>query len=157
MNNFLISSENLSMNTNIPCKIFFRKAKFETLFPNDIIKLEIVKGDSNIMLTKSFLYNINKNPKDLQGNTFQLGVIVHSDPSLMISIKLLIQRSRSTSKLLSNQKSTNLRSRRYICTVGHSSKNKLHSLLAKTGSMDQMHKPSIKKGPKDSLALNKSK
>lgn len=30
------------------------------------------------MLTKSFLYNINKNPKDLQGNTFQLGVIVHS-------------------------------------------------------------------------------
>lgn len=107
------------------------------------------------MLTKSFLYNINKNPKDQQGNTFQLGVTLHSDPSLVISIKLLIQRSRSNSKLLSNQKSTNSRSRRYTCTVGYSSKNKLHCLPAKAGSVDQTHKPSIKKAPRIHLPLTK--
>lgn len=54
MNNFFISSENLSMNINIPCKIFFRKAKFKTLFPNDIIKLEIVKGIVILCLLNHF-------------------------------------------------------------------------------------------------------
>lgn len=55
------------------------------------------------MLIKSFLYNINKNSKDLQGNTFQLGVTIHSDLSLLISIKVLIQKSRNNSKLLSKE------------------------------------------------------
>lgn len=71
MNNFPWWVQKISPRTQtFHVKISSRKVKFETLYPNDIIKLEIIKGIVMLCLRNHFFTKINKNLKDIRRNTF---------------------------------------------------------------------------------------
>ena len=83
MNDFPWWVQKISPRTHIlHVKISSRKTKFETLYPNDIIKLEIIKEIVILCLLNHVFTKINKNLKDLQRNTFWSGVTVHWCTSL---------------------------------------------------------------------------
>lgn len=157
MNNFSMPSSEKSRHEQIFHVKIFCKAKFEILFPNDMIKLEIIKGIVILCLLNHFFTNINKNLKDLQKNTFQY-VIIHSDTSW----HPLNWTSKDTTEVEMLINCCQIRrvqtQRRYIYTGGYNTKkNKLHCFPAKRGSVEQMQNRSIKKGPRIHLPLIKKK
>lgn len=135
-------------------KISFRKAKFEILFPNDMIKLEIIKGIVILCLLNHFFTNINKNLKRSTKEYFSIGH--YSLRYFMISLKLNIQRyywSRNANKLLSNQKSTNSK-KVYLHWGLQHQEEQITLFSSKKRQCGSNAESFYQKGPKDSLALN---